>query len=253
MREIFYWIMALCAFAFPAHAQTQNLVSNPGFEEHTGCPERNGDIKKCISWSSTSPGSTPDYFHRCYRHGTTVGVEIGVPQNSEGTRMPVSGDAYVGLALFFKKNYFNREYIQNKLLTPLEKGVKYNVSFYISLSDSSEFVSDHITVAFSVTPNGIMASPPEALLTARHMVVIRNNELMRSKTWVKIQAEYTATGGEEYLIIGSFRSNMTYKEYKRRLRRSVQDCKNSECAAYYFIDEVFLSEAPATKINPRFK
>lgn len=251
MRGIFYWIMTLCLFSFPV--QAQNLVSNPGFEEHTGCPERNGDIKKSISWSSTSPGSTPDYFHRCYLNGTSPNVALGVPQNSEGMRMPVSGDAYAGLALFFKKNYFNREYLQNKLLTPLEKGVKYTISFYISLSDSSEFVSDHIAVAFSVTPNGIMASPPEALLTARHMVVIRNSEAMRSKTWVKVEAEYTATGGEEYLIIGSFRSNMTYKEYKRRVRKSIQDCKNSECAAYYFIDEVSLSEAPAVKLNPRFK
>jgi hypothetical protein len=46
---------------------------------------------------------------------------------------------------------------------------------------------------------------------------------------------------------------MPLKEYKRKLRKPVQDCNNGECAAYYFIDEVSLSEAPSTKVNPRFK
>ncbi len=251
MRVVLNCIIAVCFLSLSVHAQ--NLVSNPSFEAHTGCPERNGDIKKCVSWSTTSPGSTPDYFHKCYVQGSTPRAELGVPHNSEGDRMPVSGEGYVGLALFFKKNYVSREYIQNKLLSPLDKGVKYKVSFYISLSDSSEFVSDHVAIDFSIMPNGIMASAPEALLTARHLVTIRNSETMRSKSWVKVEAEYTASGGEEYLIIGSFRSNMTFKEYKRKLRKPIQDCRNSECAAYYFIDEVSLMEVPEMKANPRFK
>jgi hypothetical protein len=250
MRVVLYSIISI--FLFSVKANAQNLVSNAGFEENTGCPEKNGDIKKCISWSSTSPGSTPDYFHKCFQKDNQ-NIKISVPQNSEGYRIPVSGDAYVGLALFFKKSYFSREYIQNKLMTPLEKGVKYKISFYISLSDSSEFISDHIGVCFSIMPNGIMASVPEALLTARHMITIRNKELLSSRNWQKVEAEYTAAGGEEYLIIGSFRSNMTQKEYKKKIRKPVQPCTNGECAAYYFIDEVSLSEAPSTRSNPRFK
>ncbi|HVD97622.1 MAG TPA: hypothetical protein VNB90_05405 [Cytophagaceae bacterium] len=238
---------------FSGNVFAQNLVSNPSFEEHSSCPERNGDIKKCISWSTTAPSSTPDYFHKCYKSGTITGVEVGVPYNSEGTRIPAAGEAYVGLALFFKKSYFSREYIQNKLLSPLEKGAKYKISFYISLSDSSEFVSDHIGICFSIMPNGIMASAPEALLTARHMVTIKNNPALRSMSWTKVEAEYTATGGEEYIIIGSFRSNMTYKEYKRKMRKPLQPCRNHECAAYYFIDDVSLLEVPVIKENPRYK
>lgn len=251
MRQVLNGIITICLFSIQTFAQ--NLVSNPGFEDHSSCPERNGDIKKCVSWSTTSPSSTPDYFHRCYPQGQTPGVEISIPENSEGHRLPVSGDAYVGLALFFKRSYFNREYVQNKLLTPLEKGVKYKVSLYISLSDSSEFFSDHVGICFSIMPNGIMASAPEALLTARQFVTIRNAERLKSKTWQKVETEYTATGGEEYLIIGSFRNNMTLKEYKKKLRKPIQPCTNGECGAYYFIDDVSVSEAPSTKVNPRFR
>ncbi len=251
MRGIFFWIIVLCVGSI--NTMAQNLVSNPGFEEYTSCPERNGDIKKCISWSTTSPGSTPDYFHKCYPKGKYPGVELGVPQNSEGYRMPVSGEAYIGLALFFRKNYYNREYIQNKLLSPLEKGVKYKIDFYISLSDSSEFVSDHIAACFSTVPNGIMANAPEALLNARQMVTIKAPEVLKQKNWQKVEAYYTATGGEEYLIIGSFKNNMSLKEFKRKIRRPVQECRNGECAAYYFIDEVTVTEVPVQKENPRFR
>ncbi len=250
MRALFSGII-ISLFSITTNAQ--NLVSNSGFEDNTGCPERNGDIKKCISWSSTSPGSTPDYFNSCYIKGRFPGVEIGIPNNSEGNRNPVAGEAYMGLALYFKKNYYIREYIQNKLYTPLEKGIKYKISFYISLSDSSEYCSDHIAISFSAVPNGMLANAPEILQTARHLVTIKNHEALSSRKWTKVEAEYTAYGGEEYMIFGSFRANMTMKEFKRKMKRPALRCNNNECAAYYYIDEVSLSEVPSEKVNPKFK
>lgn len=231
----------------------QNLVSNPGFEDNTGCPERNGDIKKCISWSSTAPSSTPDYFNSCFLKSKNSTVEVGVPSNSEGKRNPVQGEAYMGLALFFKKNYFLREYIQNSLQKPLEKGLKYKISFYISLSDSSEFISDHIAISFSSVPNGMLANAPEILQTARHLVTIKNQEALSARKWTKVEANYIAYGGEEYLIIGSFRANMTKKEFKQKMKRPALRCNNNECGAYYYIDEVSLVEVANEKVNPRFK
>ncbi|HWZ23003.1 MAG TPA: hypothetical protein VNW06_10140 [Cytophagaceae bacterium] len=251
MKSVFYCILLIVVFSINTLAQ--NLVSNPGFEKNTGCPERNGDIKKCISWSTTGLGSTPDYFNTCYTKGKYTGIEIGVPENSEGTRIPVSGDAYVGLALYFKKNYYAREYLQNSLLAPLEKGVKYKISFYISLSDSSEFISDHISVGFSMMPGGIMSNPPEPLLTTRYLVTIKNDTALSSRKWAKVEAEYIAGGGEEYMIIGSFSANMTTAEYKKKIKRPALNCKNNECAAYYYIDEVALEQMPSGKINPKFR
>ncbi len=251
MGRVVYCTTVLLVFAINTLAQ--NLVSNPGFEENSGCPERNGDIKKCIAWSTTASGSTPDYFNSCYTNGSTPGVEIGIPENSEGVRAPVSGDAYAGLALFFKKNYYTREYLQNNLTSPLEKGIKYKISFYISLSDSSEFISDHISVGFSVMPNGMMVNPPELLLTARHLVTIKNKEALSDKKWTRVEAEYTASGGEEYMILGSFRSNMTEKEFKKKIKKPILSCKNNECAAYYFIDDVSLEQIPSGKTNPKFR
>ena len=251
MSRVFYCLLFVVVFSINTLAQ--NLVSNPGFEANTGCPERNGDIKKCISWSTTSPGSTPDYFNTCFIKGKIPGTELGVPENSEGTREPVSGDAYVGLAVYFKKNYYTREYIQNKLLSPLEKGIKYKISFYLSLSDSSEFISDHISVGFSIMPGGIMSNPPEPLLTTRHMVTIKDKGALTSRKWTKVEAEYTASGGEEYMIIGSFSANMSTNEYKKKIKTAALNCKNNECAAYYYIDEVALEQMPSGKINPKFR
>ncbi len=252
MKGLLYYILLLVVFHSTTSAQ--NLVSNPSFEENNGCPERNGDIRRCRSWSTTAPGSTPDYFHTCYPKGKFAGVEIGVPINSEGSRSPVSGDAYAGLALYFKKNYAVREYLQNSLLAPLEKGMNYKISFYISLSDSAEYTSDNISVGFSVMPNGIMANAPELLLTARHLVVIRNAVALSERKWAKIEADYTASGGEEYMIIGSFSGSMTEKEFKKKIKTPALTCKNNECAAYYYIDEVALEPAPSGRSsNPKFR
>jgi OOP family OmpA-OmpF porin len=251
MRIVFNCIILISFLSINTVAQ--NLVSNPGFEENTGCPEKNGDIKKCISWSTTAPGSTPDYFHSCYQKGKVPGTEIGVPENSEGYRNPVSGEAYMGLALYFKKNYYTREYIQNSLLQPLEKGVKYKISFYISLSDSSEFISDHIAVGFSAMPNGMLANAPELLQTARHLVTIKNTAALSTRRWTKVEAEYIAYGGEEYMIVGSFRANMTIKEFKKKIKKPALKCVNNECAAYYYVDDFSLSVAPSDKVNPKFK
>lgn len=231
----------------------QNLISNPSFEAYTACPERNGDIKKCISWSTTSSSSTPDYFNRCFQKGKISGVALGVPQNSEGFKEPVSGDAYVGLAVYFKKSFYTREYIQNSLKEPLEKGKKYKLSFYIALSDSSEFTSDHIGVDFSVMPNGISSFAPEPLLSSRNSLHISIPNSQNNHQWIEVEAEFVARGGEEYMIIGSFRPNMTEKEYRKRLKKNLLNCSNSECAAYYYVDEVFLEELIPETNYPKFR
>ena len=229
----------------------QNLVANPGFEEKTSCPEKNGDIIKCLAWSSTAQGSSPDYFNTCFKTTKHNGVALGIPKNSEGFRIPVAGNVYVGLALYFKKNYYVREYLQNKLISPLEKGQKYKISFYISLSDSAEFISDHIAISFSQMPNGIMANPPEPLLSAHKFVVVKNATALSSRSWTLVETEYTAEGGEEYMILGSFLENMNLKEYKRKMKSPVLPCKNNECATYYYLDEISLT--PIVRINPRFR
>ncbi len=99
----------------------------------------------------------------------------------------------------------------------------------------------------------MMANPPEILLTARHLVTIKNKEALGSKKWTKVEAEYTASGGEEYMIIGSFKANMTEKEFRKKIKQPVLSCKNNECAAYYFIDDVVLEQMPSGKTNPKFK
>lgn len=224
----------------------QNLVSNPSFEQYTKCPEYYGDIQKCVGWNGAHLASSPDYFNRCYNPvAKHTELYLGVPTNSEGIRESKTGNAYAGLAIFFKHNYLSREYVQNKLLYKLVAGSTYKVSFYISLSDSSEFISNHISFAFTTLLSKKQKSqislidPMTSTLICPTRVTIDEPEKLNKKKWTKIEGEYLAQGGEEFLVIGSFFEDMTKKEFKKITKKPIQKFVSwRKPAAYYYLDDV---------------
>jgi hypothetical protein len=203
-------------------------------------------------------GSSPEYFNKCYVWDIYTDVKIGVPSNFQGYRMAHSGGAYAGLALFLNKNYKEREYIKNKLKSSLEKGKKYRVSFYISLADSSEYKSDHISFTFTSGPNSKIKlnvtrnDLMEDLLNSPTRIKIYSPSKLGSKEWVKVEGEYYSLGGEEYLIIGSFAEDMSKKEYKKILKNEIIPCNGNECAPYYYIDDVIVEEILRNSVVPEF-
>lgn len=226
----------------------QNLVTNPSFEQYTKCVEYYGDLIKSVGWSKGHYAASPDYFNRCYNPVSKyTEIYFGVPLNFEGTREPVTGNAYAGLALFFYDRYLDREYVKNKLQSKLQAGKKYKASFFVSLSDSSELISDHISFAFTVEPTKknkgqiSFIDPMTSIIICATNIKIVAPEKLNKKSWVKIEAEYTAIGGEEYLIIGSFMDDMTKSEFKKLMKKPLFKIKDKRNAcAYYYLDDVYV-------------
>ena len=197
-----------------ASAQTtDNLVYNPSFEEHSFCPQRidaMGVMRAVDAWWQPTRGSS-DYFNAC------AGRECLVPRNKMGYQEAHSGEAYCGIYCS-QEEY--REYLQTELRMPLQAGLRYRVSFFVSLADKS--------------PNAV--APLGALLTTDRMVDSTMGILMRkefmdlgvnklqsiatwlepqgvnpidsvlsdTRGWVEVSGIVTAEGGERFLTIGNF-------------------------------------------------
>jgi OOP family OmpA-OmpF porin len=132
---IFFLVYLLC------HAQ--NLVKNPSFEQFEQCPVKLGNLDAdVVQWSTPTLGST-DYFHSC-------SVHMGTPKNFNGEQAAKFGSGYAGLYLYAPDDY--REYLQGELITPLNKGERYELSFYISLAERSDFAIREFGVLFSDKP-----------------------------------------------------------------------------------------------------
>src|ERR1044071_2360078 len=114
MRRLPY-IVLLFVLAF--NAQAQNLIPNPSFEKHTGCPTSNGQVTLCNDWT---PHNTSDYFHSCGSTG------FNVPDVVTGYQQAAHGDAFMGLYTYLSTNN-GKEWIETQI-PELQTGAIYELS-----------------------------------------------------------------------------------------------------------------------------
>ncbi len=214
MKKILLFITA-ALFSF---ANAQNLVENPSFEQTiNGCAgfpiaaEGMGDLINWDNISNNNPAdtcSTPDLFSTCNNGIVVPGFPppVGVPTNALGYQCPRNGEKYGGIITYDPLGSY-REYLQGMLTSPLQAGQNYCVSFYISLADSTAFATNNIGVHFANT-HQVWAAPCYAPFSPVGLTPQLNYTCVLINTeWVKLEWNYVATGGEQYIIIGNFFDN----------------------------------------------
>lgn len=182
-------------------ALSQNLASNPSFEDYTNCPIDYGLIDRVIDWevtANTDPTqpASPDYFNVCANSGFPG---VGIPTNVVGSQEAQEGNAYLGV-FCYGLNSAQREYIQTRLTSPLVAGEEYEVSFYVSLPESFGIGIKNMGALITELPidgNGINPYPADAQIEGSFIITDVLN-------WTLISGVYQANGGEEYLTIGNF-------------------------------------------------
>ena len=216
---------------------SQNLIQNPSFERYDACPVRLGNFETDVThWSTPTKGST-DYFNDC----STI---MGTPENFNGTQPSDFGKGYAGLYLYAPDDY--REYIQVPLTQTLEKGKTYQVSFYVSLAERSDFAVKDFGVLFSKDK---LALNIKKELSKMHMYKIVGNAYnfieigttnfyRDTRDWVVVSTRFVANGTENYLIIGNFKNNANTRKFKIK--------KGAKQGAYYYLDMVALNLAQST-------
>ncbi len=219
---------------------SQNLVMNPSFEDHIACPIRLGNFSAdVIGWSTPTKGST-DYFHACSQ-------AMGTPKNFNGTQIADFGEGYAGFYLYAPNDY--REYMQAELLSPLKKGVTYELSFFVSLAERSDFAINEFGVVFSERPLDFEIHKE---LSKMHLYKDTDNSFTYleigyshfandTKDWMLVSTPYVAKGNEQFMTLGNFKNNARTRKFLFK--------KGAKQGAYYYVDMVSLSNAAEVAVE----
>ena len=199
--------LLLCGISFAQQKEEINLVPNPGFEKHRN---KANNIKNAAPWQGQG---TVDYYMK--------------PEKSDTTQFKGahSGTCFVGLR--FQPNY--KEYLYVKLTEPLVRDKIYNFKMYVRLVGCSTVTLKQLGVYFSDRPFEIgMSFDEEGILDST-----TTKGISGTNGWIPIQGDYTAQGGERFIILGNFRTKMK-DDFVRRNKWDVFEMRE----AYYYIDDI---------------
>lgn len=218
MKQRIVYISTLCSVLLLSSycmAQNPNLVPNPSFEKYNQCPASLAGVVSSPgynnfptvqAWVSPLHTASPDYYNTC----ASPFSYVSIPANAFGNQQPRNGNGYVGLIAWEGEmqggNMQNLwgEYLQCRLTQPLQSGTKYCVTFFVNSAIANatyNFVGiDKIGVNFSSSKQ---EQPTGSTMNLSYDVV---SSSFNSDTtnWKKITGIYTATGGEEWMVLGWF-------------------------------------------------
>lgn len=222
--------------------KAQNLIADSSFEHNSGIPTILSSIGMSGTWSQPTRGTT-DLFCECNNKKLKEPSECAVPDNPMGIQKANSGKCYAGIYAFSHGDY--REYLLTQFIAPLQRGLKYEFSMYLSLSDYSRASIDQFGVCF------LQSKPTYTtydVITGIKPNYMKISEEVGTDTvnWHQLTLEYKAKGGEQFLLLGSFAVNNlqpTNVKAPKGVRTRIN--QRTERDAYYYIDDVCLHEVTA--------
>ncbi len=245
MKKGLFIFIIFCIGCFSS-LNAQNLVVNPSFEITTDCPISISQFELATGWDGANGTadtcSTSDLYATC---SWALGG-ANSPNGLLGYQPSHSGNyhagmiAYEGIALFGCLNFGGadyREYLQGSLTQPLVAGKTYCVSFYISLANSSKWGTDDIGVYFSNTSTQQNFCTGQGSIAVVPQLEYTGAPLLDTTNWVQLQWNYTATGGEQYFIIGNFKND-------GNTSLTDANCGSLFSTVYYYVDDVKVEEVP---------
>jgi len=220
---------------------TCELLCNGSFEYNLAIPNTvtltNGNLEIC-GWENATNAS-PDYFTtQSYYPGVPSTWCVNIPNTFQGNQTARTGDAMAG---FYAKTSAGgspfaingwHEYIYQTLDAPLTAGVTYTLSFYVKPSSGSTNYADSIGAWFT-DYNGIFGpgGTIQGQIPGATPQIVETNFITDTTAWTLVTGTYTATGLEEFLVLGCFGS-------------ALSPTPSSTYESYYFLDDVSLSRAP---------
>lgn len=224
--------LAAIAMANTASLHGQNLVLNPSFED-TVCTLTFGPLPAPyhgMHWYNANLGTGDLFVMDAPLPGCTI-PWMNDPASAQygGWQQAYDGSALAGLFCYHSM-FCLREYLQVPLLEPLTAGVKYCVSFRLSLRDNSSFAIDRLGAHLSQVP--VLDYGGTCTLNANAQVQSMPGLVLADTSgWMLVANDYIATGGESFLTIGNFTPD-------NAVNATLVNPSATNLAAYYFIDDV---------------
>lgn len=186
--------------SFPFALCAQNLVINSSFEDTLQCPNFVSQIDYAVNWHTSV--NTPDYYHVCNNTSAINPGMVGVPNSARGYQPARTGNAFGGVVIYWTAQSNYREIFYAQLQSPLITGITYSVGMYTVLNEDNAMwaVDGGLGIYLSSTP----INPSTPFAYTPQIVNPTGNVLNDSLNWTVISGMYTASGGEQYITIGSF-------------------------------------------------
>ncbi len=214
-------------------AYTQNLIPNYSFEDTAR--RVNTPLHPAKDWvAATNEGW--NYYTPIHN---AQYPDWGVPNNVLGYQQANTGNAYVGINIYdlwSNSRSTLREYMQVQLIRPLVFDSTYCFQLYISLADSIHFASKNMLGVY-FSQNAVSGNHRHHLPYTPQLIVSPNTYIIDRVNWVKIDMQYKATGGEEYITIGNF--NDTNYIDTAFVPGGGNETWMQSC--YYYLDDIWLS------------
>jgi outer membrane protein OmpA-like peptidoglycan-associated protein len=182
-----------------------NYVSNPEFEKHPSAYFSIMSFTDQVSdWSIAS--ISPDFY-----------------LSKSGA---LSGNSFLGIRVFSLKK--DIEYVQNRLRKSLVKDSTYCFNAYLKLSPGSMYATNAFGFLLTKEQQKIDTDKLLSIQPSKSL----NTQILNYKTrWMKVQCTYTATGGEQYLTLGSFRNHKDLELIK---------VPGNVPESYYYLEDISL-------------
>lgn len=229
---IFFTIIGSCFLSNLSIAQ--NLIQNPSFESQRCCPDSYSQFHCTNNWRQPTKG-TSDYYSGC--ENRFYSPEAKVPDNFFGTQEAYEGISYTGIYTFYNDSY--REYMEIKLDEPMTKNQRYGFSIQVSLADNAGVAIQSLGVSFSDT----LVVQPDLFFTLRlpHEKLENKTKthLSDKENWTEMYIDYTAKGGEQFVVIGNFLDNAQTDTITADTATTTDFDKFT---AYYYLDNVCLAK-----------
>ena len=234
------------------NVESQNFIQNGSFEEHVQCPPHHSLIKYCKGWS-TANTATPDYYNKCSN---------GHFMYFHYCQDAYDGDGFIGIYLYDKVDFKEREYVSTNLTSPLQKDSMYVFEAYLAYPEA-ELQLFKLNVGFSqgeLKTKTYRAYNKDWIphLDARTKKCPIPNRLDLSYAesdplingWHKVVGYYKAKGGEKILTIGLFEKEQLHEKYlnfapyvgKEKLSLDEKMLEGKRLRSYIYLDNVSLTK-----------
>ena len=130
------------------------------------------------------------------------------------------------------------EYIGVQLLSPLETGTKYYVSFKANLALNNNHTFNQATNNLGILFSTVPYSNSNPLLANNFAHIYSTSVITDTINWTTISGSFIADSVYKYLIIGRFFDD------SHTIIVQMQDTLNWGRQAYYYIDNVYVSTNP---------
>jgi gliding motility-associated-like protein len=188
--------------SFCGRAQV-NLVPNPSLEIIDSCYGTSSGLGfDVFQWSACLGWRNPTFASSDLWCENGIVGNLSPPSISPGLyQYPRSGSNMAGCILFDPIDSNYREYVQTSII-PMAPGMNYSISFYVNVM-SNDNVTSSMGAYISSSAIG-NSSSFTALPFVPQISNPLNSFISDTLDWTLVSGIYRASGGEQYMTIGSF-------------------------------------------------